>query len=257
MDRDRIANLFGLDGRVAIVTGGSRGIGLAIAQGFADAGASVVIASRKADAVERAVASITERGGKAAGIPVHMGSAEDLQRLVDFTVDTFGGLDIVVNNAATALAEPLGHLTQGAWDKVYDVDLRGPVFLVEAALPHLAASGKGSVINVLSAGAYLPNAHGSMYSGAKAALLSFTRSMAYAWADQGIRVNALAPGTVDTDMVRNNPPEAQERMALASPMKRMAAPEEMVGPALLLASDAGSFMTATCLHADGGMIVAR
>ena len=87
--------------------------------------------------------------------------------------------------------------------------------------------------------------------------MSFTRSMAYAYAEHGIRVNALAPGTVDTDMVRNNPPEAQERMALASPMKRMATPEEMVGPALLLASDAGSFITATCINADGGMIVAR
>ena len=257
MDLDRIGNLFSLEGRVAIVTGGSRGIGLAIAEGFADAGAAVVIASRKADAVDRAVASITERGGNAAGIPVHMGSIDDVQRLVDFTVETFGRIDVVVNNAATALAEPLGKLTPGAWDKVYDVDLKGPVFLVEAALPHLIASGKGSVINVISAGAYLANVTGSMYSGAKAALLSFTRSMAYAYAEHGIRVNALAPGTVDTDMVRNNPPEAQERMALASPMKRMAAPEEMVGPALLLASDAGSFITATCINADGGMIVAR
>ena len=257
MDHRRIANLFSLEGRTAIVTGGSRGIGLALAEGFADAGANVVVASRKADAVEAAVQAIVARGGEAAGRATHLGKIDEVQALVDFTVETFGGIDIVVNNAATALALPLGHLTLDAWEKVFDVDLKGPVFLVEAALPHLAKSGRGSIINVLSAGAFLPNANGSMYSAAKAALLSFTRSMAHAYVGQGIRVNALAPGTVDTDMVRNNPPEAQERMALASPMARMAAPEEMLGPALLLASDAGSFMTGECIHADGGMLVAR
>lgn len=257
MDLDRISNLFSLEGRVAIVTGGSRGIGLALAEGFADAGASVVIASRKADAVEAAVQSVRSRGGTAAGMAAHLGKLDDVRALVDFTVDTFGGIDIVVNNAATALAEPLGSLTTGAWDKVFEVDLQGPVFLVEAALEHLAASGRGSVINVISAGAFLGSPDGSLYAAAKAGLLSFTRSMARAYVDRGIRVNALAPGTVDTDMVRNNPPEAQERMAKASPMARAAAPEEMLGPALLLASDAGSFMTGTCIHADGGMIVAR
>lgn len=257
MDHDRIANLFSLEGRTAIVTGGSRGIGLALAEGFADAGANVVIASRKADAVEAAVQRVIARGGQAAGRAAHLGKIDDVQALVDFTVETFGGIDIVVNNAATALGLPLGQLTVEAWEKVMDVDLKGPVFLVEAALPHLAKSGRGSVINVLSAGAFLPNVNGSLYSAAKAALLSFTRSMAHAYVKQGIRVNALAPGTVDTDMVRNNPPEAQERMALASPMARMAAPEEMLGPALLLASDAGSFMTGECIHADGGMLVAR
>ena len=187
----------------------------------------------------------------------HLGKLDDVQRLVDFTVDRFGGVDVVVNNAATALAEPLGSLTPAAWDKVFEVDLQGPVFLVEAALPHLAKSGKGSVINVISAGAFLASPDGSMYGAAKAALLSFTRSMSRAYVDRGIRVNALAPGTVDTDMVRNNPPEAQERMAKASPMGYAAAPEEMLGPALLLASDAGSFITGTCIHADGGMIIAR
>lgn len=257
MDLSRIANLFSLQGRTAIVTGGSRGIGLALAEGFADAGANVVIASRKADAVATAAQRVMDRGGAAAGKATHLGKVDEVRALVDFTVETFGGIDIIVNNAANALALPLGNLTIEAWEKVFDVDLKGPVFLVEAALPHLAKSGKGAVINVLSAGAFLPNPNGSMYSGAKAALLSFTRSMAHAYVGQGIRVNALAPGTVDTDMVRNNPPEAQERMALASPMARMAAPEEMLGAALLLASDAGSFITGECIHADGGMLVAR
>ena len=135
--------------------------------------------------------------------------------LVAQTVDRFGGVDIVVNNAANALAQPLGEFTPEAWQKSFDVNLRGPVFLVQEALPYLQASEHAAVVNVISAGAFLFSSNVAMYAAGKAGLMSFTRAMAADFAPRGIRVNALAPGTVDTDMVRANPPEAQEAMAQA------------------------------------------
>ena len=257
MNTDRISKLFSLEGRVAIVTGGTRGIGLAIAEGFNDAGASVVIASRKADAVDEAVAHLRSRGGEATGVAAHMGDLDDVQRIVTTTLETHGQIDIVVNNAATALTQPLGQLTADAWTKVHDVNLRGPVFLIEAALPSLTASPHAAIVNVLSAGAYLASTTTAMYSGTKIALLGYTRTMAADFASRGIRVNAIAPGTVRTDMVMHNTPEAQERMANSSYMKRMASPEEMVGPALFLASDASSFVTGQVVIADGGLVLTR
>ena len=158
-------------------------------------------------------------GGEALGVATHMGDLDALQALVDATVDRFGGIDIVINNAANALTQPLGEFTPEAWNKSYDVNLRGPVFLVQDALPHLKASAHAAVVNVISAGAFLVVRERRCTRRAKAALMAFTRAQAREWAPLGIRVNALAPGTVDTDMVRNNPPEAQARMAAASPMK--------------------------------------
>jgi NAD(P)-dependent dehydrogenase (short-subunit alcohol dehydrogenase family) len=254
VDADRLSRLFDLHGRVAVVTGGTRGIGRAIAEGFVGAGAAVVVASRKADACAETERHLAGLGGDALGVPTHLGDIDGVNALVDRTVARFGRLDIVVNNAATALTEPLGEFTAEAWAKSFDVNLRGPVFLVQAALPHLTASPCAAVVNVLSAGAYLFSVQTSMYAAAKAGLASFTRSMAADFAPRGIRVNALAPGTVDTDMVRNNPPEAQARMAAASFQRRAADPDEMVGPALFLASDASSFMTGQVLLVDGGLV---
>jgi NAD(P)-dependent dehydrogenase (short-subunit alcohol dehydrogenase family) len=254
MDREKLARLFDLTGRVAIVTGGTRGIGRAIAEGFMAAGAKVVVASRKPDACAETEAQLSAGGGEALGVPTHLGDLDALGTLVDRTVDRFGRLDIVVNNAANALAQPLGQFTPEAWSKSYDVNLRGPVFLVQAALPHLIESPSAAVINVISAGAFLFSPRVAMYAGAKAAMMSFTRSMAAEFAPHGIRVNALAPGTVNTDMVRNNEPEAQARMANASFQRRAADPDEMVGPAIFLASDASSFVTGQVLLADGGLV---
>ena len=255
--RDRITQLFRLDGRVAIVTGGTRGIGRSIAEGFVDAGATVVVASRKQAAVDETVTALRERGGTVTGVVAHLGELDDIARLVATTVAEYGAIDILVNNAATALAQPIGSLTADAWAKVHDVNLRGPVFMVEAALAHLVASPHASVINVISAGAYLPGVGTSMYAGTKSALLSHTRSMAAALASKGIRVNAIAPGTVETDMVTNNDDATQQRMANASFMRRMADPDEMIGPALFLASDASSFVTGQAIIADGGLVPAR
>jgi NAD(P)-dependent dehydrogenase (short-subunit alcohol dehydrogenase family) len=254
MDRAKLGQLFDLSGRVAIVTGGTRGIGRAVAEGFVSAGAGVVVASRKADACAETEAHLRAMGGDALGVATHMGELDALQALVDATVERFGRLDIVVNNAANALAQPLGQFTPEAWAKSFDVNMRGPVFLVQDALPHLEASGHGAIVNVISAGAFLFSADVAMYAAAKAAMMSFTRAMAASYADRGIRVNALAPGTVDTDMVRATPPEAQRSMAQASILGRAADPDEMVGPVLFLASDASSFMTGQVLLADGGLV---
>ena len=253
MDRAKLSTLHDLTGRVAIVTGGTRGIGYAIAEGLVAAGAKVAVASRKPDACAAMQEHLRSQGGEAIGVAAHMGDVDAINALVDRTVEEFGRLDIVVNNAANALTLPFGHLTVDAWEKSLGTNLRGPVFLVERALPHLEASGNAAILNVVSAGAFLFSANTAMYAAAKAGLMAMTRSMAAVFAEKGIRVNALAPGTVDTDMVRNNTPEAVESMSKAAFMRRAAHIDEMVGPALLLCSDAGSFITGQVLIVDGGL----
>jgi len=254
MDRAALQAMFDMTDRVVIVTGGTRGIGRALAEGYVAAGAKVVVASRKADACAQTQAHLESMGGEALGVPTHLGDVGALEDLVAATVERFGGVDVVVNNAANALAQPLGSFTTDAFGKSFDVNVRGPVFLTQAALPHLEASEHAAVLHVISAGAFMFSAGYSMYAAGKAALMSFTKSMAAEFAGRGIRVNALAPGTVDTDMVRANTPETQDSMARASILGRMARPDEMVGPALLLTSDAGSFCTGQVLLADGGMV---
>jgi NAD(P)-dependent dehydrogenase (short-subunit alcohol dehydrogenase family) len=249
--------LFDLTSRVAIITGGTRGIGRAIADGFAAAGASIVVASRKVEACRATAQAITDAGGTAIGVPTHMGDLDAVTSLVNTTIAHFGRIDIVVNNAVNGLSMPIEELSEDAWEKSFSVNLRGPVFLAQAALPHLRRSDHAAVLNVISIGALGWAPWTSMYAGAKAALLAFTRNMAAEWAADRIRVNALAPGTVDTDMTRALGPDAMARMAELSVSKRVAAPEEMVGPALFLVSDAASYVTGQVVIADGGYISAR
>src|SRR4051794_20112879 len=243
-----------MHGRVVIVTGGTRGIGRSLAEGYVSAGAKVVVASRKADACKETEEHLRRLGGEAIAVPANMGGLDDLAEIVRRAVEEFGGIDVVVNNAATALAQPMGEYTPDAWQKSMDVNLRGPVFLVQEALPYLKRSEHAAVLNVLSGAAFMFSSFVSLYAAGKAALLAQTRSAAAEFAPLGIRVNAMAPGTVDTDMVRANSSEMQDVMAEIMLLKRMAHPDEMVGPALLLTSDAGSFITGQVLLADGGMV---
>ncbi len=254
MDREKLRRLFDMTGRVVLVTGGTRGIGRALAEGYVAAGARVVVASRKAEACEEAERHLRGLGGEALGVPTHMGDLDALAALVRTTVGTFGGVDVVVNNAANALALPHGQYTPEAWAKSLDVNLRGPLFLVQEALPYLERSKHAAVLNVVSGAAFLFSSTVSLYAIGKAGLVAATRSMAAELVHHGIRVNALSPGTVNTDMVRKNAPEAQAEMTKIQLMRRMAEPDEMVGPALLLTSDAGSFITGHVLFADGGMV---
>lgn len=254
MDRESLASLFDMTGRVVIVTGGTRGIGRSLAEGYAAAGARVVVASRKAEACQETEQHLQSMGAEALGVPTHLGDLDALAALVEKAAEAFGGVDVVVNNAANALALPLGEYTPEAWAKSLDVNLRGPIFLVQEALPFLKRSAHAAVLNVLSGAAFLFSSTVSLYAIGKAGLMAATRAMAAEFAPHGVRVNALSPGTVDTDMVRKNPAEAQAEMTRIQLLPRMAHPDEMVGPALLLTSDAGSFITGHVVFADGGMV---
>src|ERR1700759_3876987 len=215
-----VNTLFRLDGRTAIVTGGTRGIGRAVAEGFAAAGARVVVASRKPEACALTAAELTDLGYEAIGGPCHMGSLGDVADLVSAALSAFGAIDVVVNNAANALTEPVGHFTERGFGKSVDVNIKGTVFLIQESLPALRESAHASVINVVSAGAWLFSANGAMYSAARAAMVSYPNSMAAELARDGVRINALAPGTVDTDMTRASGPDGMKMMARAALMRR-------------------------------------
>ena len=183
--RQELQDRYDLTGRVAIVTGGSRGIGRAIAETYAAAGAAVVIASRKADACDAGGRRDRGARGRAIAVPTHAGHLDELEALVGATVDQLGGVDIVVNNAANALGLPIGSITPEAWEKSHAVNLRGPLFLFQYALPHLLKSEHAAVVNVISAGAFTHGTYVSMYCSAKAAMVTMTRAMAAEFAGRG------------------------------------------------------------------------
>src|SRR4051794_36238003 len=236
LDALRPSNLFDLTGRTAIVTGGSRGIGRAMALAFAAAGARVVIASRKAEACAAVADEIVAAGGDALAVATHVGHPDEVDALVAATVEHFGGIDILVNNAANPLGGALTEVTPAAFDASYGVNVKGPILLGAAALDHLAASGHGSVINVISAGAFRPGEGLALYCSGKAALWSLTRVMAKEWASRSVRVNALAPGPFRTDMMAGalSIPDFYGRIVDSTVQKRVAEPEEIVGAALFL-----------------------
>jgi NAD(P)-dependent dehydrogenase (short-subunit alcohol dehydrogenase family) len=251
-----VADLFDLDGRVAIVTGGSRGLGRAIARGFARAGAKVVVASRKQEACEGVAAEIETEGGQALAVATHVGRVDEIGRLVDATVDRFGGLDILVNNAANPLGGTLTEITELAFEKSYGVNVKGPLFLAAAAIEHLASSDHAAIINVITAGAFNPGEGLGLYCSGKAALWNLTKVMAREWSSRGVRVNALAPGPFETDMMAPTyaVPEFHQAIVQSTLLKRIASPDEIVGAALFLASDASAMVTGSVLAIDGGYL---
>lgn len=253
MNAESLRSLFDLSGRTAVVTGGTRGIGFALAQGYLAAGANVVITGRSEDRC-RAAQDALRQPERVAAVAAHMGDLDQVKNLIQQTLDIFGGIDILVNNAATSLLQQFGEITPEAWQKSLSVNVAGPLFLTQEALPHLADSDHAAVLNLISPAAYIFAGTMPLYAAGKGALLALTRSMAAAFAPKGIRVNALAPGPVDTQMMRNNPPEFIEATANETLLRRLADPDEMVGPALLLTSDAGSYITGQVLLADGGMV---
>ena len=247
-----LARRFDLTGRTAIVTGGSRGLGRAMALGFAKAGANVVVASRKLEACADVVAEIAESGAQGLALAVNMSNPDELDALVSSTIETFGGVSIVVNNAGTVLDRPLDRLAVDTFSGAFVTNLLSPMMLVQAARPHLAATGHGAVLNIVSIAMSRATPDRYYYPPAKAALAQATRSMARELGPEGIRVNAISPGTFLTDMVTKAYDErALAATAKATPVGRVGDPDEIVGPALMLCSDAGSFVSGAVVTVDG------
>ncbi len=244
--------LFGLEGRTAIVTGGTRGLGHAIAAGFLSVGARVVVTGRRQEACDDAAARL---GDGAIGVAAHAADEESAERVVARAVEAFGGVDIVVNNAANSLGMAVGEITAAGLQKSLDVNLAGPLFLVQAALAELQASSSASIINVTTAGLVRPGRGLSVYLAAKAGLEMVTRTMALELAPHGIRVNAISPGPFATDMVLNMSDEAKAAAVERTPLGRMAEPAEIAGAAIFLASAAGGFVTGSTVTVDGGMTI--
>jgi len=246
---------FDLDGRVAVVTGGTRGIGRAIALGLAEAGADVVPTSRTAEAVEDAVAAVRDRGRDALARPTDVADESDVEALFREVTDEFGAVDVVVNNAGVnpngALGEPQAVSTE-AFDQTIAVNLRGAFACARAAAEPLRAGG-GSLINVASVGGLvgLPRQH--PYVASKHGIVGLTKSLALDWAPD-VRVNAIAPGYVSTDLTAEleNNDRLRESIIDRTPLARFADPEEIAGPAVFLASDAASYATGSVLAIDGG-----
>ncbi len=245
--------LFDLSGRVAIVTGGSRGLGRSMAIGFAKAGASVVVASRKVDACQSVVDEIVAAGGSALAVAARMQEPDEVAALVSSAVDHYGGVDIVVNNAATVLDRGIDALDPTSFAGAFATNLLGPLLLIQAAKKHLAVGGHGSIINIVSIAAAAGTPGRYLYPPVKAALAQTTRSLARDLGPLGIRVNAISPGTFRTDMVTKAfDDRTLDVIARSAPLGRIGDPGEIVGPALFLASDAASFVSGVVLTVDGG-----
>lgn len=252
-------NIFDLTGKVAIVTGASKGIGAAMARGLAEQGAHVIVSSRKQEAVDAVAAELTAAGLSARGIACHVGDEGQLKNLVDQTIAAFGGIDILVNNAATnPVFGPLDQMTGEVFDKVMNVNVRACMLLANLCKPSMESRGGGSVINIASVEGLKPSPMMSVYSVSKAALVMLTQSQAREWGSDGIRSNAICPGLIQTKfssaLWQNE--DILNHFVAQLPLQRMAQPEEMVGLALYLASDAGKYSTGGVFTADGGHMIA-
>jgi gluconate 5-dehydrogenase len=249
-------NLFSLDGKRALVTGGGRGIGRAIALGLSDAGADVAVAARTNREIESVARLISENGRRGAAIPLDLLEAESREMAVEQARVRLGGLDILVNNAGAApFSAPLAESLMPGWEKYLSLLLTAQAAVTQQVIRHwLAEEAPGVIINVASIYGFRGGPDISYYAVAKHGLIGLTRSLAVELADKSIRVNALCPGWVQTRMITAGREYAEERALHHIPMGRWAEPEEMVGPAVFLASDASSYMTGQTLVVDGGVL---
>jgi NAD(P)-dependent dehydrogenase (short-subunit alcohol dehydrogenase family) len=250
-------SIFSLDGKVALITGASRGIGRAIAETLSEYGAEVVLVSRKIEDLEEAAGQIVAKGGKAGALACHMGDAGAIGKMCEQLEQTYGRLDILVNNAAAnPYFGPMEGADEAAWEKTMGVTLKGPFFLIRGVIPLMKNAGGGAIVNVSSVNGLRPGFLQGIYSISKGALITMTQAFAKELAPYRIRVNALVPGLTDTHfasaLIKNK--QIYNTIVTQIPLGRHAEPREMAGAVLFMVSEASSYMTGSCLTCDGGIM---
>lgn len=248
-------SLFDLTGRVAVVTGGNGGIGLGMAEGLAAAGATVVLAARNKEKLAAAVETIQTRGGKAASCDVDVTSRESVDAMVQHVADQFGSLDIMVANAGTNIRKLPQDYSLDDWKLILDINLTGTFHCVQAAYPHLKASGRGKVITIGSMASILGLPFAAPYASTKGGVVQLTRVLASAWAKDNIQANCILPGWIDTELTRKARTDISglhDRVVDRTPAGRWGEPKDFGGIAVFLASSASDFVTGTAIPVDGG-----
>jgi 2-deoxy-D-gluconate 3-dehydrogenase len=249
---------FDLTGKVAIVTGGNGGIGFGMARGLAEAGASIVVAGRNAAKSEKAVAALSGVGVKAASIAVNVTDEKSCQALIKGTVERFGRLDVLVNNAGMNIRKAPETFTLAEWREVIDTNLTSAFLCSHAAYPEMKRAGGGKIINIGSMTSFFGVPFALPYASAKGGIVQFSRVLATAWAKDNIQVNAVLPGWIDTDLTRTARQQVQglhERVVARTPAGRWGSPDDFSGIAAFLASSASDFLTGTAIPVDGGYSV--
>ena len=249
---------FSLKGKVALITGASRGIGEALAQALAQSGAHCILVSRKQEALEAVADKIKEDGGQADAIACNMGYIEQIDNLFKEVEARFGKLDILINNAATnPYFGDMINIDEGAWNKTFEVNLKGPFFMIQFAARLMEKSGGGAIVNVSSINGIRPAPMQGVYSITKAGLINMTKGYASELAGKNIRVNALLPGLTKTKFAGAlfEHKDIYDLFMDRIPMKRHAEPDEMAGAVLYLVSDAATYTTGICISCDGGALI--
>ena len=247
---------YDLSGKVAIVTGGGRGIGKAIALGLAQCGAKLVLASRTEEELEKVVSEIKGNGGDATLLVTDLTVTEQINALVDATMNTYGRVDILVNNAARSFLRPLMDLREDGWDKIFDVNCKAVFLLSRAVAKIMGEQGGGRIINITTVGAVRGGAGMGVYHASKAALNMLTKCMAVEWAPLNVNVNAVGPGLTKTAFSQPiwSNPSLEQMITARVPKGRLAEPEEIVGAVLFLCSEDASFITGESIYVDGGAL---
>ena len=248
-------NPFDLTGRVALVTGGNGGIGLGMARGLAGAGAAVVVSGRNAEKSRRAVAELAGLGGEAAAIECDVADEAAVEALVRGTVDRFGRLDVLINNAGMNIRKPVQDLTLAEWRRVLDTNLTSAFLACRAAYPIMKRNGGGKIINIGSMMSIFGTSFAPAYAASKGGIVQLTKAMASAWARDNIQVNAVLPGWIDTELTQNARREVQglhDRVLARTPADRWGIPEDLSGIAVFLGGPASDFVTGTAIPVDGG-----
>ncbi len=252
----RVHELFDLSGRTALVTGGGSGLGLQMAGALAELGADVVVCSRKLERCEQAAAELAELGVRTLALACDLRRPGDAEAVVARTVEAFGGIDVLVNDAGTSWGAPAEDTPLEGWQKVIDVNLTGLFLVTQAAARTMIGRNGGSIVNVASVAALRGSPPGTMdavaYTASKGGVVALTRDLACKWARHGIRVNALAPGWFPSDMSQVLLDRHGEQFLAAIPLRRFGGPDDLKGAVALLASSAGAYITGQVLAVDGG-----